>query len=60
MMGEFLPSSLILLEGDDDPPPPAAAVVAADDDVVVDLSDKASSKIRLAGPSMVRSAFSIN
>lgn len=49
-MGEFLPSSLILLEGDVDPAPPAD----------VDLSDKASSKIRLAGPSMVRSAFSIN
>lgn len=57
MIGEFLPSSLILLEGDD---PPPVAVAAADDDVVVDLSDKASSRIRLAGPSMVRSAFSIN
>lgn len=53
MMGEFLPSSLILLEGDD---PPPVAVAAVD----VDLSDRASSKIRLAGPSMVRSAFSIN
>ena len=54
VVGELVPSSWILLLEGDDPGPPVVASVAAD------LSDKASSKIRLAGPSIVRRALSIN